>query len=110
MGVGRFRNPTDPNTVDTASSAELLPGGDLWVAAVVLPSSSMTWSCVADRKTTDDEEPRTISKGNLCDVLAAVERVIETFRADEAMVMHCCLVLGNMTEVASFVRWFHTAP
>jgi len=46
----------------------------------------------------------------LCDVLAAVERVIETFRTDEAMVMHCCLVLGNMTEVASFVRWFHTAP
>ena len=24
--------------------------------------------------------------------------------------MHCCLVLGNLTEVASFVRWFHTAP
>ena len=45
-----------------------------------------------------------LSKGSLCDVLAAVERVIETFRSDEAMVMHCCLVLGNMTEVASFVR------
>ena len=24
--------------------------------------------------------------------------------------MHCCLVLSNLTEVASFVRWFHTAP
>ena len=94
----------------TSTAAHESPLRDLWVAAVVLPSSSMTWPCVADRKPTDDEEPRTTSKGNLCDVLAAVERVIETFRADEAMVMHCCLVLGNMTEVASFVRWFHTAP
>jgi hypothetical protein len=47
-----------------------------------------------------------LSKGGLCDVLAAVERVIETFRSDEAMFMHCCLGLGNMTEFASFVRLF----